>query len=609
MENKEKGKYKNSFKTLIRLLSYFKGYSFLLLIVIILVIYTSFAQIYGTFMLKDIIANGIEQRDFNYTLIYTSIMALIYLLGALANLSYTQIMVRLSQRVIFKIREDLIKKVLSLPVSYFDKKQVGEIMSYFTNDVDSTINALNQSFANIIFSCCNIIGTILCMFLINVYLSLIATGIIAIIVIFITLNSKKCRKYYRKQQIDLSILNGCIEEDLRGIKVNKAFEHEDESYKKFEYKNEEWRKSTTSAFFHTQLNVPFIVSLSYLNFAICSIVGVLFLANGLLPEGIAALSPFLIYVRQSAQPFNFITQHINAILTALAGAERIFNYLDLDEEIDEGKVTLIRLNDNPNSKDHFGWLIPSTNEIKVLKGDIRFNNVTFGYNDKKIILNNISLYANPGEKIAFVGSTGAGKTTIISLISRFYEINSGEITYDGIDIKDIKKESLRRSISMVTQETHLFTGTIKENISYVRRHSTMEEIINASKIANADSFIKRLPLGYDTPLYDDGHNLSEGQRQLLALARAALSRPPILILDEATSNIDTHTEKLVQKSMNALMEDRTVLVIAHRLSTVRNSDAILCLEHGKIIERGTHEELLALKGYYYNLYKGKTELD
>lgn len=604
MENKEKGKYKNSFKTLIRLLSYFKGYSFLLLIVIILVIYTSFAQIYGTFMLKDIIANGIEQRDFNYTLIYTSIMALIYLLGALANLSYTQIMVRLSQRVIFKIREDLIKKVLSLPVSYFDKKQVGEIMSYFTNDVDSTINALNQSFANIIFSCCNIIGTILCMFLINVYLSLIATGIIAIIVIFITVNSKKCRKYYRKQQIDLSILNGCIEEDLRGIKVNKAFEHEDESYKKFEYKNDEWRKSTTSAFFHTQLNVPFIVSLSYLNFAICSIVGVLFLANGLLPEGIAALSPFLIYVRQSAQPFNFFTLHFNTILNALAGSERIFSFLDLEEENvkDKGHIKLVKINDS------YYWE-KSENDHVPLLGNIVFEHVKFGYEPNKLILNDVSFYAKHGQKIAFVGSTGAGKTTIISLITRFYDIEEGNITYDGINIFDIKLESLRRATSMVTQDTHLFNDTIYNNIRYPRMHSTVEEVKKAAQIGGAEHFISKLKDNYETLIYDDGINLSEGERQLLSLARAAVSHPPLLILDEATSNIDTRTEKIVEKSMDALMENRTVLVIAHRLSTVRNANAILVLDHGKIIERGDHDQLLALKGRYYSLYNGSIELE
>lgn len=601
---KRKVNYKNNFKTLWRLLSYFKGYRFLLVIVIVLVIYTSFAQIYGTFMLKDIIGNGIEAKDFNYTLTYTSIMALIYLLGALANLSYTQIMVRLSQKVIFKIREDLIKKVLALPISYFDKKQAGEIMSYFTNDVDSTINALNQSFANIIFSICNIIGTLLCMYLINVYLSLIATAIIATIIIFITINSKKCRKYYRKQQESLSILNGCIEEDLRGIKVNKAFEHEDESYKVFDYKNNEWRKSSTSAFFHTQLNVPFIVSLSYLNFAICSIVGIIFLTNGLLAEGIAALSPFLIYVRQSAQPFNFFTLHFNTILNALAGSERIFEFLDIDEEKikDKGYIKLVKINNS------YFWQLDENNHIP-LKGDIVFEHVKFGYDPNKLVLNDVSFYANQGEKIAFVGSTGAGKTTIISLINRFYDINEGIITYDGLNIFDIKLESLRRAISLVTQETHLFNDTILNNIRYPRRHSTVLEVKKAAEIGGADHFINKLKDNYETIIYDDGINLSEGERQLLSLARVAISHPPLLILDEATSNIDTRTEKIVEKSMDKLMENRTVLVIAHRLSTVRNATAILVLDHGKIIERGNHQQLLSLKGRYYSLYNGTIELE
>lgn len=604
----------NFFKTFFRLLSYYKGVKgFILVLVVLLTIFSSIASIFGTFKLQDVISVILNLKDGTATSIDLMnniiLMASLYLGGVISTLVYNQLMIRTSQKVISEIRKDLINHTLKLPLSEFDKHTHGEFMTYFTNDIDTLNTALNDSFANFVFSLANIVGTLTGLFLLNVYLTLIVIFFLILMMSFVLYNSHKCRGYFKEQQKELSNMNGFIEENINGSKVEKAFNHQNENYEEFNKRNKALQKIATKSFFHTQLNVPVIVSLSYFNFAISCVLGVIFSVNGWLIGGVPALTSYMVYVRQSAQPFNFITQHINAILTALAGAERIFNYLDLDEEIDEGKVTLIRLNDNPNSKDHFGWLIPSTNEIKVLKGDIRFNNVAFGYNDKKIVLNNISLYANPGEKIAFVGSTGAGKTTIISLISRFYEINSGEITYDGINIKDIKKESLRRSISMVTQETHLFTGTIKENISYVRRHSTMEEIINASKIANADSFIKRLPLGYDTPLYDDGHNLSEGQRQLLALARAALSRPPVLILDEATSNIDTHTEKLVQKSMNALMEDRTVLVIAHRLSTVRNSDAILCLEHGKIIERGTHEELLALKGYYYNLYKGKTELD
>ena len=604
MKKEKQNKYKNSFQTLWRLLGYFKGHRFLFFLVLILVVYTSFAQIYGTFMLKDIIANGIEAKNYDYLVINTSYMALIYLFGCLANLAYTQIMIRLSQRVIFKIREDLIKKVLALPVSYFDSRQTGEIMSYFTNDVDSTINALNQSLANIVFSSCNIVGTLLGMYLINIYLALIATAIIGTIVIFIVVNSKKCRKYYRKQQESLSILNGCIEEDLRGIKVNKAFEHEEDSFKVFLKKNADWRDSSTSAFFHTMLNTPFIVSLSYLNFAICSIVGVLFISNGFLEGGIAALSPFLIYVRQSAQPFNFFTVHFNTILNALAGSERIFEFLDLTEEKekDKGHIKLVKINNS------YYWE-KSENEHLPLQGNIVFDHVKFGYEKDKIVLNDISFYAKQGQKIAFVGSTGAGKTTIISLITRFYDINEGTITYDGINIFDIKLESLRRATSMVTQDTHLFNDTILNNIKYPRMHSTIDEVKEAAKIGGADHFISKLKDNYETLLYDDGINLSEGERQLLSLARAAISHPPLLILDEATSNIDTRTEKIVEKSMDKLMENRTVLVIAHRLSTVRDANAILVLDHGKIIERGNHEQLLEMKGRYYSLYNGSIELE
>lgn len=597
-------KYKSSFITLYRLFGYFKGYRFLLILVILLVIYTSFAQIYGTYMLKDIISLGFEKGDFNYIIIHTSMMLIIYTLGALANFSYTQIMVRLSQKVIYRIRKDLNRKILALPLSYFDKHQVGELMNYFTNDVDSTINALNVSFANIVFSLCNIIGTMLGMFMLDIYLSLIALFIIAIIVVFITINSYKCRKYYRAQQNALQKLNGVIEEDIRGIKVNKAFEHEDDSFIKFDEKNKVWKKAATSAFFHTMLNTPFIVSLSYLNFAICSIVGVLFLVNGIIPS-IGALSPLLIYVRQSAQPFNFFTVHFNTILTALAGAERIFTFLDVEEENvkDKGKIELIK-----NSDNKYYWQKEDKTLIP-LKGDIIFDHVSFSYDGKNKVLNDVSFYAKYGQKIAFVGSTGAGKTTIISLLPRFYDIQEGTITYDELNIFDIKISSLRRALSIVNQETHLFNDTILNNIKYPRRHSTFNEVEKAAEIGGATHFISKLKDNYETLLYDDAINLSEGERQLVSLSRAAISHPPLLILDEATSNIDTRTEKLIEKSMDELMNERTVLVIAHRLSTVRNSNAILVLEHGKIIERGDHEDLLKQKGRYYSLYKGVVELD
>ena len=604
----------NVFKTLARLFKYFGKKKYLLILVVILVIYTSFANIYGSYMLGQIIDTAIKNEDSEALLISTLSLIGIYGAGVICDLSYTQIMVRLSQSVLFNLRKELSIHNQNLPLSYFDQHNHGEIMSYFTNDVDTLVNALNDSFANIVLSFCNIVGTIVVLLLINVYLALLVYVFMIGIAFFIFFNTKKCRKYFTMQQGEIANINSKVEEDINGVRVIKAFNHEDNSFVSFDEVNKKWLNASTKSFFHTQLNVPVIVSLSYIEFAVACIAGSFFLVNGWI-IGIGALTTYLVNVRQSAQPFNFFTQHINNILTALAGSERIFRFLDEKEEEDNGTVELVKLGDASQLHDYksrYAWSVPQkdgTNKLVPLKGEIVFKNVTFGYVPGKDVLKDISFYAKDGQKIAFVGSTGAGKTTIISLITRFYNIQKGEIFYDGIDVKDMKLEGLRRSISMVTQDTHLFTGTIKDNIRYSRMHSTDEEIVQAAKIANCDSFIRMLPNGYDTMLYDDGHNLSEGQRQLLALARAALSMPPVLILDEATSNIDTRSEKLVQKSMDVLMQNRTVLVIAHRLSTVKNSDAILYLENGKIVERGSNDELLKLKGKYYALYEGKTELE
>lgn len=607
----KRGMPKNFFKTFARLIKYFGKKKYLLILVIILVIYTSFANIYGTYLLGVIINTAIKGE--NYQELLTSVFTLIGIYGAgvFCDFSYTQIMVRLSQNVLYNLRAELSRHTQDLPLTYFDKHNHGEIMTYFTNDVDTLINALNDSFANIILSMCNIVGTIILLLCINVYLTLVVLVFMVLIGSFIFWNTKKCRKYFSAQQSAIATINSKVEEDILGIKVIKAFNHEDESFESFDEANKSWLKASTSSFFHTQLNIPVIVTFSYIEFAVACLVGIVFLVNNWI-NGIGALTSYIVSVRQSTQPFNFFTQHVNTILTALAGSERIFEYLDEKEEEDNGKVTLVKVNNESNSySDRYAWSVPNKNgetTFVPLRGEIVFKNVKFGYSKNKPVLNDISFYANPGQKIAFVGSTGAGKTTIISLINRFYNIESGEILYDGINVKDMKLESIRRSISMVTQDTHLFTGTIYDNIRYSRLHSTNEEVIKASKIANCHSFIRMLPNGYETMLYDDGHNLSEGQRQLIALARAALSMPPLLILDEATSNIDTRSEKLVQKSMDQLMVGRTVLVIAHRLSTVRNSEAILYLENGKIIERGSNDDLLKLKGKYYALYNGKTEL-
>ena len=519
-------------------------------------------------------------------------MIILYTLAIIALFSYTQLMIRISQKVIYRIRNELIEHAEKLPISYFDTHKHGEIMTYFTNDISTLYDALNISFANILFSFGNIVGTITCMILINPYLSLVVCAFMFAEFIFIVLNGKFTQKYYIETQNELANVNAAAEENINGLKVIKAFNHKAESLKSFDDFNEKLRKSATKSFYHTAINTPVITSLSYFNFAVSSILGCLFLVKGVIDFG--ALTTYLVYVRQSCQPLNFFIAHVNNILTALSGSERIFNFLDTKVEDDKGTVTLIKVDNNSTKySDKYAWKIPNkdgTFTIKPMNGDIEFKNVTFGYVKGKTILHNISFKAQAGDKIAFVGPTGAGKTTIISLISRLYNINEGEIIYDGININDIKLESLRRSISSVTQDTHLFTTTIKDNIRYVRMHSTTDEVIEAAKIANANDFIERLPKKYETMLYDDGHNLSAGQRQLLALARAAISQPPLLILDEATSNIDTRTEKLVTQAIDELMKNRTSLIIAHRLSTIKHATKIIVMEEGRIKESGTHDE-------------------
>lgn len=604
-------------KVFLRLLKYYKSSIPLLIIVFFLICFSSFANIYGTFMVKDII-NAIDLAAQNkgnneYYMAFMQLilnMIILYACALVALFTYTQTMIRISQKVIYKIRNELIEHVEKMPISYFDKHKHGQIMTYFTNDVSTLYDSLNISFANIIFSFGNIVGTIICMILINVYLSLVVCAFMAAEFVFITLNGKFTRKYYVEMQNELSEVNAVCEENINGLKVIKAFNHKIESLKKFNDYNENLRTAATKSFYHTAINTPFITSLSYFNFAISCILGCLSLVRGSITFG--ALSSYLVYVRQSCQPLNFFVQHVNNILTALSGSERIFNFLDTPIEEDNGTVTLVKL-DTQSSKysDKYGWKVPNKDgsfTIKPMRGKIEFKNVTFGYLENKNVIHNVSFKANVGDKLAFVGPTGAGKTTIISLISRFYNIKEGNILYDGINIKDIKLESLRRSISCVTQDTHLFTCTIKDNIRYVRMHSTFDEVKKAAKIANADGFISRLPLNYETMLYDDGHNLSEGQRQLLALSRAAISQPPLLILDEATSNIDTRTEKLVTKAMGEIMVGRTSLIIAHRLSTIQHCNKIIVMENGEIKEEGTHEELLKLKGLYYDLDRGKKEL-
>ena len=619
---------KDTKKTLKHLFSYLGLHKWSFVCVAVLVFISAGANIAGTYLLKPVINHFIMPGDMSGLIKAVTGMGIMYFCGATCTLLYNRLMVKTSQKVIQEIRNDLFAHTQKLPLSYFDAHTHGELMSRFTNDVDTIQEAMNNSFAMIIQSFIMLTGTIIMMMVLSIQLSLIVIVFLIIMFFFIRFNGKHSKKYFNRQQAELGKINGFVQEMAEGQKVEKVFNHEEIDFNNFCELNENLRKESTSALTFSGMMIPTIVSLSYLNYALSTCVGGLLAIRGLIDLG--SLSAYLVYVRQSAMPLNQFTQQVNFLLSALSGAERIFDMMDTEPEIDNGTVSLCNANksedgtptESPVFTGTFAWKVPEitndstglahTDDVHYsyveLKGDVRFNNVVFGYTPQKKVLNDISLYAKPGHKIAFVGSTGAGKTTIVNLINRFYEIQSGTITYDGIDITNIKKDDLRRSLSMVIQDTHLFTGTIADNIRYGRLDATDDDVRQAAIIANADSFIRRLPDGYNTMLYTDGSNLSQGQRQLLAIARAAVSHPPVLILDEATSSVDTRTERLIEKGMDAIMKDRTVFVIAHRLSTVRNSNAIMVLEKGKIIERGSHDELLSQKGRYYQLYTGQFEL-
>ena len=602
---------KHLWQTVRRLLSYMGHYRLLLFAVALLVTVSAAANLAGTYMIRPVV-NSLGTGDFSAFVSGVVLTACIYGLGVLCALGYTQCMVKMAQRSLFDIRRDLFAHLQTLPLSWFDSRSRGDVMSYFTNDVDTIADALNNSFAMVIQSFIQMSGTLALLFVLNWRLSLIVAVCYAAMFLYIRFSGKRSKMYYNRQQACLGELDGYIEELVNGQKVVKVFNHEDASMAEFEEKNEALRIAGTGAQSYASTMIPAVVSISYINYAIVAVLGGIMALSGMTDAG--SLASYLVFVRQAAAPINQFTQQSNFLLAALAGAERVFEVLDERPETDEGGTVLVsveesggKLRETGRKTGKWAWRSPE-GELRPLRGDVRFEDVDFGYEPGRPVLHGVSLYAHPGQKIAFVGSTGAGKTTITNLINRFYDVERGCVVYDGIDVRDIKKESLRRSLGMVLQDTHLFTGTIADNIRFGKLDATQEEIEAAARVANADSFIRRLPQGYETMVTSDGANLSQGQRQLLAIARAAVADPPVLILDEATSSVDTRTEALIEKAMDRLMEGRTVFVIAHRLSTVRNSNAIMVLEHGRIVERGDHDDLLSQQGLYYKLYHGMFEL-
>ena len=592
------------------------------LIVVLCIMITAVATVVGsTFpqtLIDDYITPMLANGSDNFSGLASDLirLACIMAVGVVTAFTYNRIMVNVSQGTMLHLRNDLFHKMESLPIKYFDTHAHGDIMSVYTNDVDTLRQMLSQSIPQIINSVLTMAATLITMIILNPALTVISL-LTAFVMLFVTSKfSKLSGKYYIRQQIDLGKVDGFIEEMLDGQKVVKVFCHEQAAMADFHKVNEELRNSTDKANGYANLLMPVNANIGWISYALVAIIGAILGINELAGVTIGTVVTFVGLNRSFTNPITQVSQQINFVVNAAAGAQRVFDLMDQEPEKDEGYVELVnakvdengQLTESPTRTNLWAWKHPHKAEGTVTytrqEGAVVFDDVDFGYTDDKIVLHNISLYAKPGQKIAFVGATGAGKTTITNLINRFYDIADGKIRYDGININKIKKPDLRRSLGIVLQDTHLFTGTVMDNIRYGKLDATDEECINAAKLANADGFIRRLPNGYDTMLTGDGANLSQGQRQLLAIARAAVADPPALILDEATSSIDTRTEKLVQSGMDALMKGRTTFVIAHRLSTVKNSDCIMVMEQGRIIERGTHDELIEAKGKYYQLYTG-----
>ena len=620
MQSKKTGKG----KTIKRLLKYVtKGYKFQLVVVLVSIIISAVVGVLGVQFIKYLIDDfitpllGEQNPDFTALLNVILMMGVIYLVGVIATYVYNRLMINISQGVLNKIRGEMFNHMQKLPIGYFDSRSHGEIMSTYTNDVDTLRQMLSQSIPQVFSAVVSMVSVLAAMFATNIYLTLVVLAMVVLMVFVSKYLGGNSSRFFVKQQEDIGKVNGYIEEMMEGQKVVKVFNYEEQSKKRFDDLNEQLCDSMTKANMYANILMPCIMNIGNLGYVLVAVIGGILSVNGILTIG--SIAAFLQYVKAFTNPLGQVSQQMNSIIMALAGAGRIFELLDEEPEQDEGYVTLVnakmengKIVECKERTGMWAWKHPHKDgriTYTRLRGQVEFENVQFGYEEHKRILHDISLVAKEGQKVSFVGATGAGKTTITNLINRFYDIQEGKIRYDRINIRKIKKDDLRRSLGMVLQDTSLFTGTIRDNIRYGKLDATDEEVEEAAKLSNADKFIKHLPHGYDTMITGNGEGLSQGQRQLLSIARAALNNPPVLILDEATSSIDTRTEKIVQDGMDKLMKGRTVFVIAHRLSTIKNSDLIMVLDHGRIIERGNHNELIAQKGTYYGLYTGAIEID